>query len=248
MSPTLLRLAVTAPGQPEIFETLQGEGPQLGRPSLFVRLSGCNLHCRWCDTPYTWRWHGTSFAHDRPETYDRRAEQVALSPAELAALLGGARTRAIVFTGGEPLTQQRGLAQTIALLDERFTFDFETNGTIVPTPELAARVETWVVSPKLANSGMPEPLRLREPALRWFAASAAAWFKWVVADAADIDEIASIIERFGLPADRQFLMPEGTTPAALRSRAPEVARAALERGWRFSDRLHVHLYGGGRGV
>jgi 7-carboxy-7-deazaguanine synthase len=243
-----LRLAAKAPGQPEIFHTLQGEGPHVGRPSVFVRLSGCNLTCRWCDTPYTWRWHTTTAAHERHETYDREAEQVALSPAALAERLGRFPTRALVFTGGEPLAQQRAILEVLDLLGADFTVDFETNATIVPEPALAARVATFVASPKLANSGVVAPLRLREAAMRWFATSPASWFKWVVADTADLDEIDALVARFDLPIARQILMPEGTDAATLRARAPAVAAAALVRGYRFSDRLHVHLYGGGRGV
>jgi len=248
MSAETLRLAVTSPGQPEIFETLQGEGPHVGRPSVFVRLSGCNLHCRWCDTPYTWRWHGTRFDHVRPETFDRGEEQILLSPNDLVERLREFPTRALVFTGGEPLAQQRAIAQVAALLDESFSLDFETNGTLIPLPELAARTHAWVVSAKLSNSGMAPAMRLREPALRWFAASPAAWFKWVIQGPDDLAELDALVAHLGLPADRQILMPEGTDPATLRARAPAVAQAALERGWRFSDRLHVHLYGGGRGV
>lgn len=243
-----LRLAVARPGEPEIFHTLQGEGPHTGRPSVFVRLSGCNLHCTWCDTPYTWRWHGTSFDHNQPETFDRQAEQAVLSPAELAAHLQRLPRAALVFTGGEPLAQQRGILATLHALDGPRIVDFETNGTLAPTPELDAVTSSWIVSPKLQNSGMVPALRIREAAMRWFAASPKAWFKWVVAAPSDLDEILALQKRFGLSDDRMVLMPEGTNAATLRARAPAVAHAALSRGWRFSDRLHVHLYGGGRGV
>lgn len=248
MSAPALRLSVTRPGRPEIFTTLQGEGPHTGRPSTFVRLSGCNLTCFWCDTPYTWRWKGVTAPHQGGQHFDRQAEQVRMTPLDLAEVLRALPVRALVFTGGEPLAQQRGIVEALTLLGPASTADFETNGTLAPTPELDAIASTYVVSPKLGNSRVPEHLRIREPALRAFAASPKAWFKWVVADPSDLHEIEALAERFVLPPDRMILMPEGIDSSALRSRSPWVAEQALRRGWRFSDRLHVHLYGGGRGV
>src|SRR5215212_8206816 len=119
-----LTLATTSPGEPEIFASLQGEGPSAGRPSVFVRLSNCNLACAWCDTAYTWRFTG-------PRAFERKAEQIVLSEADTAArilALGGNR---LVVTGGEPLLQAPALAKMLALLPEMHV-EIETNGTIPP--------------------------------------------------------------------------------------------------------------------
>jgi 7-carboxy-7-deazaguanine synthase len=243
----MLHLAVTGPGQPEIFRTLQGEGPATGRPSIFVRLSGCNLHCRWCDTPYTWNWEGTRFPHRDGRKYDRARERVSMAAEAVADAIRALGDDPIVLTGGEPLAQQRGIRSLLQALPDR-PVDVETNGTIAPHPELVARAAHLVVSPKLGNSGMAARLRVKPDVLAAFRDTGRAWFKWVITDPADLDEVQALVDRLGLPADRVILMPEGTTPEALRARAPAVAAAALARGWRFSDRLHVHLYGGGRGV
>lgn len=233
----MLHLATTAPGQPEIFRTLQGEGPQTGRPSIFVRLSGCNLTCSWCDTPYTWDW----------DRFDKDAERVGLSAEALADRIRALGPEPLVLTGGEPLVQQKGLPALLDLLADR-TVDIETNGTIAPSEALVGRIDTFVVSPKLGNSGMDAPRRIRTKALLALRDTGRAWFKWVVTSPADVDEVQALVDRLELSADRVVLMPEGTTVEALRQAAPVVAGWALDRGWRFSDRMHVHLYGGGRGV
>lgn len=102
---TRLRLATVRPGEPEIFHSLQGEGISMGRPSVFVRLSGCNLACHWCDTPYTWFFEGHAGPHRGEQRYDRRANSVTLDIAEVAAAVRQYECPHIVFTGGEPLLQ-----------------------------------------------------------------------------------------------------------------------------------------------
>src|SRR5690606_15850143 len=74
-----LALATTNPGEPEVFASLQGEGPSAGKPCAFVRLSRCNLACQWCDTAYTWRFTGDNRPHRAGIDYDRQANQVTLN-------------------------------------------------------------------------------------------------------------------------------------------------------------------------
>ncbi|MFK7927227.1 MAG: 7-carboxy-7-deazaguanine synthase QueE [Myxococcota bacterium] len=244
----MIRLARLDGGEPAIFSTLQGEGPHTGRPSTFVRLSGCNLHCVWCDTPHTWNFEGTSFAHRSDRKFDRNTEEAPLSIADVAARCAALVPRHLVLTGGEPMVQHKAIVALAAALGPSFALDIETNGTIAPTAALDAAISTFVVSAKLHNSGVPELLRIRPKALKALANTGKAWFKWVVASEADVDEVSGWVTELGLPTDRQMLMPEGTTPSALRTASAAVAEWALREGWRFSDRLHVHLYGGGRGV
>jgi organic radical activating enzyme len=233
-----LRLATTQPGVPAIFATLQGEGPHTGRPSTFVRLSGCNLTCVWCDTPHTWNWRN----------FVKADEQIVFDVVQVADRVRALAPRAVVITGGEPLAQQAAVLALCVELGDAFTVDIETNGTLVPSPELAERLATLVVSPKLHGSGVEPHLRERPDALRWFAAHPRAWFKLVVGEESECDEIAALIERYDLPVDRVVLMPEAIGIKALNERLPRVAEWALARGWGLSDRLHVRLWGGGRGV
>src|SRR3990167_4941805 len=100
-----LTLATDDRGEPEIFASLQGEGPSAGKPCSFIRLSRCNLACVWCDTAYTWRFAGDKRPHRDGIVYDRKANQVSLSPLEAARSIDRLPPRRLVVTGGEPLLQ-----------------------------------------------------------------------------------------------------------------------------------------------
>ncbi len=241
---------------PEIFHTIQGEGISAGAPAVFVRASLCNLHCRWCDTEYTWNFTGTPWPHDKDEQpggakHDKGDVILELEPAEVAAEIARHPCRRVVLTGGEPLLQQDDWLEVIGHLrgrDPDYLFEVETNGTRVPAPAFDAAIDQFNVSPKLGHAGMPENLRLVPEALAHFAASPKAWFKFVAARAADLQEIDELVERHALPAERILVMPEGRTAPELDRRALELVDACLERGWRFGDRLHVRLWGDRRGV
>ena len=236
----MLILATTTPGEPEIFASLQGEGPSAGRPSTFVRLSRCNLACVWCDTAYTWRFTGL-------DAFERKANQLTLSETDTAArilALGGDR---LVVTGGEPLLQAPALARLLALLPAMHV-EIETNGTVAPPPALDALVHQYNVSPKLAHSGNPASLALIPARLAAFAADRRAFFKFVIAQPADLAEVLALQAAHAIPSERLFVMPEGTDSATLRERSRWLAAAAMDHGLRFSDRLHIHLYGDTRGT
>ena len=236
---------------PEIFHTLQGEGVSVGKPSIFLRTSRCNLHCRWCDTDYTWNFTGTPWEHDRGLKHDKAASTFEISAHELAGKLAEFPCRHVVLTGGEPLLQQTELLELMALLrktDPRWTFEVETNGTRIPEADFEAGISQFNVSPKLSHTGMNEALRIVPAALEFFAANRKAWFKFVAGSPADLPEIDALAARFSLPAERILLMPEGRTAGELDEFATDLAAAVLERGWRYSDRLHVRLWGDRRGV
>lgn len=241
---------------PEIFYTLQGEGVSAGCPAVFVRASLCNLHCRWCDTDYTWNWEGTTFPHDRDNEPGYRKfikeEQILdMSVEDVSGIVRRWPTRRVVLTGGEPLLQQDGLRALAANLrahDKAYVFELETNGTLIPGNELDALIGHYNVSPKLGNSGNRSSARVRPRVLEWFAASGKAWFKFVVAKEGDVAEIEAMIARSRVPNERVLLMPEGRTPEALDARRDLVVKLCLERGYRFADRLHLRLFGARRGT
>ena len=241
---------------PEIFHTLQGEGVSAGRPAVFVRLSLCNLHCRWCDTDYTWNWEGTPFAHDRDSEpgytkFKQEDQMLDMAPDQVADIVARWPTRRVVLTGGEPMLQQEGLRDLAAELrarDPAYFFEVETNGTLLPEDSLDRFIGQYNVSPKLENSGNREALRFRPPVLEWFAASGKAWFKFVVSSIEDVAEIRTIINQTGISNERVLLMPEGRTPEAVAAHRDLVVKLCLENGYTFTDRLHLRLFGARRGT
>lgn len=218
--------------------TLQGEGPSTGQSALFIRLSGCNLSCPRCDTPYTWDW----------SRFVRATERRRMTVEELAAWCLGSPVRLVVITGGEPLLQQRTLASLVTCLaDAGRRVEIETNGTRAPQPDLLRGVAQFNVSPKLSTfgAGISESRRIDAVALRAFVSSGKAVFKFVVTSPSDLDEVAVLEQRFGLAP--VWVMPEGTTSGAILPRMAWLADEALARGWNLSGRLHVLLWGDKRG-
>jgi organic radical activating enzyme len=237
-----LILATVAPGEPEIFAALQGEGPSAGWPCAFVRLSRCNLACAWCDTAYTWRFAGDNRPHRDGISFDRAANQVTLPEAEVATRIAALGKNRLVITGGEPLLQAPALARMIAHLP-KMRIEVETNGTVTPPPALDALIDQYNVSPKLAHSGNPRELALVPQALAHFAADPRAFFKFVIAQPDDVEEVLVIAAKYAIPPARILLMPEGRDSAALRERAIWLSEICSIHAFRYSDRLHIHLHG-----
>ena len=241
---------------PEIFHTLQGEGPSAGSPAVFIRASRCNLHCVWCDTDHTWNFEGTPWPHRKDPlpgyAKHRKAEAtIEVAPAEAADIILSHQCPRVVITGGEPLLQEPAFLEMIDRIRDSVpgtVFEVETNGTLVPGAAFAAAVNQFNVSPKLANSGVAESLRIRPDALRHFASLPHAWFKFVIASPTDLGEIQSLRARYQIPGERILLMPEGRSADELDRNAARIAAICRDLGFRFCDRLHVRLWGDRRGV
>jgi organic radical activating enzyme len=242
-----LVLATTTPGEPEIFASLQGEGPSMGKPCAFVRLSRCNLACVWCDTAYTWRFTGDNRPHRGGVAYERQPNQIALDEAEVAARIAALGKPRLVVTGGEPLLQAAALARMLAL-SLGMAIEIETNGTVAPPPALDALVHQYNVSPKLAHSGNPGELALLPERLAHWAAEPRAFLKFVIAEPADVEEVLQLAEQYSIPRERIYLMAEGTDPATLAGRESWLAQLCLDHELTLSKRLHIELYGDTRGT
>ncbi len=232
----------------ETFTSIQGEGKLVGVPSFFIRVSGCNLRCHWCDTPYA-SWD--------PQGDSRSIEN-------LVAEAGSSGIAHVVLTGGEPMIFPGTVDLTRALRDRGLHVTIETAGTVTQ-PGLAC--DLMSLSPKLRNSTpindprdpsqrwteRHERLRLNHAALQTLindarSADADFQFKFVVTGPADLEEIDAILAPLidWTPQD-VLLMPEGVqTPS------PEavawVLQACQQRNWRFAHRLHIDLFGNTRGT
>jgi len=223
----------------EIFYSIQGEGMLTGVPSVFVRTSGCNLRCVWCDTPYT------SWA---PEGSDMTVEEI------LAAARSHPAKHAVV-TGGEPMIAPDivGLTEGIRRLGLHVTV--ETAGTAYHP----VACDLMSISPKLENStprerdggkwaAQHERLRYQPGVLKRLMSEYEYQLKFVVASPEDLAEIASMLDDIQADRSRVVLMAEGTTPDVLRERAPWLTEICKREGFRYSPRLHIDLWGNRRGV
>jgi len=221
----------------EVFgETVQGEGPSLGRRCGFVRLGRCNQACTWCDTRFTWDW----------EQFDPAIELHEMSVDDVVARLDAMSVDMVVVSGGEPMLQQRALEPLLrAIKDRGWRVEIETAGTIAPAMA-DGLVDQWNVSPKLANSGNPLERRYKPEVLRAFESTGRAIFKFVACEPSDLEEVDAIVAECGLTGI--WVMPEGTDAATLERRSAGVAEDVIKRGWNLTTRLHILIWGDRRGV
>lgn len=223
----------------EVFgPTIQGEGPSAGRHCCFVRLATCNLHCAWCDTPYTWDW----------DHYDREVEAHTVSVPAILDNLEARLPRMVVVSGGEPLLQRGPLGELLAGCARRdWRTEVETNGTIPPGPEFGWP-DRFNVSVKLAsNHADPLERRVRPRAIAALRDTGRAVWKFVAATVGDLDEIADIAERFDLPGEDIWVMPEARTSEQLTAGLHRLADTTIANGWNLSGRLHLLIWGDARG-
>jgi 7-carboxy-7-deazaguanine synthase len=228
----------------EIFYSLQGEGTLAGTPSVFVRTSGCNLRCWFCDSYHT-SWEPTGAWLSIDEIVD---EVTSFEAAEH-----------VVLTGGEPMMHEEGVGLLDELAEQGYHTTVETNGTIYRD----AQIDLASISPKLTSS-TPTPerdpkgegewaerheqRRIDIDALADLVDAYESQLKFVVTGADDMPEIQDVVERAREAAettvsnDDVLLMPEGMTREALDARRNTVAELAMEYGYRYTPRLHVDLW------
>lgn len=232
----------------EIFESVQGEGPNIGRPSIFIRLAGCNLHCVWCDAAYTWRF-SDKHDHVNPQVYDAKSEIKKMSRQEVIDAIHAYQSSHIVITGGEPLLQRDEVTQLILSLKQKsktYSFEFETAGTLRPLSGVHSGV-TYVVSPKLSNSGNTLEERYNPTILREFR-SVWASFKFVVANDQDLLEVDELVKDCGILPKQVYIMPEGTDVETISRRSGELVGPVIARRYNLTTRLQIFTFGNKRGT
>ncbi|MCC7245426.1 MAG: 7-carboxy-7-deazaguanine synthase QueE [Saprospiraceae bacterium] len=243
-------------GEPEIFHSIQGEGKSIGVPSVFVRTSLCNLHCIWCDTDYTWNWKGTRFTHHNDaqpgyEKFDKKRWIADCAIADVAEKVQRFRCPNIILTGGEPLIQQPALTELMRQLretDSLYRFETETNGTLMPTADFDAAINQYNVSPKLENSNNVRRLREKPAVMRFLAQNPKSNFKFVLATQNDLKEVLELKKKYGISSEKIWLMPEGVSREQLAERREWLVDVCKNEGFRYSDRLHIQIWGSKKGV
>ena len=228
----------------EVFQSIQGEGKLAGVPSSFIRASGCNLRCTWCDTPYaSWDPEGDDWAVEKLVDWARSGP------------------RHVVFTGGEPMIQTQASTLCAALRFAGRHVTVETAGTIFKPVE----IDLLSLSPKLANSTPTdrdggrfarahEKLRLQPKAMNELIdhtrnQGGDVQIKFVVEQPGDLEEIDTVLSSLrGWKVDDVLLMPEGTDTTTLHERSVWLAQLCVDRGFRYCPRLHVDLFGNTRGT
>jgi len=233
----------------EEFKSLQGEGKYIGVPSYFVRTTGCNLRCSWknedgsitiCDTPYT------SFNPEKGKDVDGEYihNQIKNKPIQH-----------IVITGGEP-TLQNDLANVVEYLNEKgYVITIETNGTrYVKLPK-----EIFMsISPKLLNSynqtkGSNEEALHRsnnnfEETVKLYITNNEYQLKFVYNNKHDIHEIDMLQNKLIIPNNKIYLMPQGITVEQFKEKQRELFQFCVKKGWNYTPRMHIDIYGNHRGI
>lgn len=206
----------------EIFYTLQGEGTNIGNPSIFLRLSGCHLRCSWCDSKFTWKLNS-----GKKMTTKEIIKEIKKFP-----------TKNLVITGGEPLLQQSAIIELLSELKEYFV-EMETSGSL--KSHLDKYINQYNCSPKLSNSKNRKTEFEKLPIEKTY-------YKFVVDKKNDIKEIKDFLKRHDIKKEKVLLMPQGITKKDITDKSKWLAEICKKENLRFSPRLHINIWGNKRKV
>lgn len=245
----------------EYFYSIQGEGKTSGHNAIFLRFTACNLICGgrgtlkdgklhngalWrCDSIDVWK-SGTRY--EISELIELLEKEVRLTE----RMLEGCH---LILTGGEPMLQQDALANFLGELYRRTPslvfnshIEVETNGTILPSPQFSALVDTWNVSVKLANSGETEERRIKPEVINYFNLVKGSIYKFVVSDYLNVLEIIKLIGDNDIPRKKVWLMPSCESKSDLLIMQESVVKYCLEFGFNYSNRMQIQIWDKTTGV
>ncbi len=222
----------------EYFYSIQGEGITMGVPSVFIRLTGCNLLCEgkdWvCDTIPVWRTgeklHIETFVKQIFKKYHKY-------------FVKGTH---LIFTGGEPILQQDAIIEFINIYYNKYEYlpyiEIETNGTKLIKQKLLDEVDLFNCSPKTSNSGMKQNRTIVKKVLQQINSLHGSIFKFVVCEAEDLMEIQDLIDLLKLKEEKIVMMPAGDCREQLHDLAPMVAEICKENNYFYGSRLQVEIW------
>lgn len=223
-------------------DTIQGEGPNTGIISTFLRLQGCTLKCTWCDTLDVWP-NGNEYSFDEIFTLFESVDLIRKFK----------EGQHLVLTGGSPLKQQEILTHFISDFINRYGFkpyiEVENESVLMPNSKFEQLIDWWNNSPKLSNSGMKEKVRIKPEVLKHMGSLRNVCFKFVVNNENDWNEIKQDFINPGYIKLKDIvIMPEGQTQDELSKTREMAADIAIREGVRFTDRLHVTIWNKKTGV
>jgi len=224
------------------FDTIQGEGINVGAPAAFLRLKGCVLRCSYCDTAEVYK-------HGRWYSNKQLLDMIEVSGLDKKLLKG----QHLVFTGGSPLMQQNGIFHFIMDFYKRFGWtpymEIENECVLPPDPLLVPWIACWNNSPKLTNSDIDFEKRYKPEIISMLASFPNSWFKFVVSSEEDWEEINTgfLIPNYIYPS-QIILMPKGETRAELEYTRPIVVQMAIENNVRYCTREHIILWDKKNGI
>jgi len=205
----------------EIFYSIQGEGINIGTPSIFIRLSGCNLRCKWCDTKEAWKINSGK----------------RMTTEEIIKTINKFPSKNIVITGGEPLLQENKIKELIKNL-KNYHIEIETNGTI--KSKLGRLVNQYNCSPKLSNSGYKEYNLKKLPIKKTY-------YKFVINEKNELNELKKFIKKHKLKKEKIILMPQGTKKSEIAKKMKWLAEICKTENFRLSPRLHIDIWSNQKG-
>jgi 7-carboxy-7-deazaguanine synthase len=248
--------------------TIQGEGLFTGVPSLFVRVSGCNLRCCFQSSENKINLCDTFYSSWKPEKNLMEVETI-----ENLIRNNIGNIKHLVVTGGEPFIFKKGLTELLKRIsDLDLITTIETNGTLFDET-LGYFIDLFSISPKLSNSDPTEeklktinqylsPSLIRqhkEKRINYYVLQNMINFcnklskmfqlKFVVSSIKDMEEVKDILLNLtGWCEENVYLMPEGISKTDLDDKKAWLIEECIKRGFNYSQRLHIDLWGQNRSV